>query len=160
MPKSILEAMEDKLKLIPNVIRPITLDILGSDDEIEELELPPNPKLWQTNSLLSKTTTSPPRRTPTSFGQKSTSCSPNPPFSKQLSHPHAGITADQPIRPKPEIKRNYTYTSSNNYLNSSLPTSLVIRSPIDKGFKAERLQFWLEEQKQSVSSGSANDDTD
>lgn len=151
-----MEAAEDKLKLIPNVIRPVTLDILGSDDEIEELALPPHPKIWQTRSLLSKTTNSPPRRTPTSFGQKSkSSCSPNPPiFSKQHSHANQGHLT----KPKPEIKRNATYSSSNNYLNSSLPTSLVIRSPIDKGFKAERLQFWLEEQKQSVSSGSTNEE--
>jgi len=131
---------------VNSTVRPITLDFLGSDDELDEGIMVKSSnactnsiKLWKNSSFMSKTTASPPRRSPNTSDDRDIKMIEN--GIKVLPAPSANNTLLQVSNP---LTTSYSY-------HSGMSTALLLHSPIDKSFKQDRFQSWLRTQQQSVS---------
>lgn len=139
-------AKQGKKATLNSTVRPITLDFLGSDDELDEGIMVKSSnactnsiKLWKNSSFMSKTTASPPRRSPNTSDDRDIKMIEN--GIKVLPAPSANNTLLQVSNP---LTTSYSY-------HSGMSTALLLHSPIDKSFKQDRFQSWLRTQQQSVS---------
>ena len=156
---------------VNNTVRPITLDFLGSDDEIDEGVIVTNKsstpctnsiKLWKNSSFMSKTTGSSPPRTHNARTSPNNSDDRDgikiiengikilPPPSKNLEMTGTLIKPHEthvPTHLNPTFCNNLTTSYS---YHSGMSTALLLHSPIDRSFKQNRFESWLEVQKQSV----------